>query len=406
MRYVELCAGMGGTRAGLDRAGWECVFSADNDEDAVEIHRLAFGDCELVDVTQLKPSDIPDHDTLVAGFPCQPFSSSGTRKGFRHESGHVFESIADVIEHHLPDHLIFENVQGLLSNAFGHSFAVILERLNQFGYAVEWLLTNTLWFGIPQSRPRVILIGTRCGPSTQFQMDLFGDRDLGRYHQENGLLRKLSGDSVLSFTSPSNGLLLDEIESRQPRVGLRRPTPTTPFLAGGVAVDGAYHTFKVGVGKATAISDEALGDICCPRFSYRNRVRSVRYWGHSGETTFYLKKEPVSHCIGTNIGANPTFAIEKRYIKSKAERERLLEFSNWHREEEEVLVFRLLPERAVKLFGPGASCLKDAMLNSSVAATAQYRLLGNLVAPEVAKSVATLISKDRKRRGRTAVIKR
>jgi DNA (cytosine-5)-methyltransferase 1 len=136
LKYIELCAGIGGARAGIEECGWECAYAVDNDKDAVELHQKAFGNCYFEDVRKINPCEIPGHTILFAGFPCQPFSSMGHQKGFSHRSGNVFEAIIKIILYHNPRLIILENVVGILNNMRGHSMASILHLLNECGYTL------------------------------------------------------------------------------------------------------------------------------------------------------------------------------------------------------------------------------------------------------------------------------
>jgi site-specific DNA-cytosine methylase len=390
MKYIELCAGIGGARIGLDNAGWECVLAIDLDPEAVEIHKAAFGECIQADVTKFPIKDVPEHDVLVAGFPCQPFSSSGNRQGFNHRSGNVFSAIARIIESRIPKYCIFENVQGLLSNSYGHSFATILSEMNRLGYVVEWLVINASWFGAVQNRPRVFAVAYRY-PIVPNANDLVGRIDTDAIVESESIFERIPQLVDLKFVTPTSGELARVLEERRPRVGLRRPKPTTPFQTSGISRNGEFNCLKVRKSTPDPIDGSRLGMICCPEFEHRQDVRSVRYWGHTGDTTYYFKKEPISHCIGTNIGANPTFGISNSKIRSKAARNRVLQFANWSRQEEDVLVFRLNPERSVLLFGESSICLQEAFRKCDVCDTSLYRLLGNMVVPETIESIARAI---------------
>ena len=378
--FVEYCAGAGGFRIGLEAAGWRCAASYDIDASAVEVHRLALGDCRQIDVLRLDPADVPKHDVLVAGFPCQPFSSSGNRSGFGHSSGTVFGSIVDCIDVHEPNLVVLENVRGLLSNANGYTMAVILDQLTSRGYVVEWFLIDAAWLGVPQSRPRVFFIAKRD------QSDQRNSQFLSPAFRSILLKHPSLSNLVLGA---SKALSIEEVlTERLPEIGRPKPSPTTPFGPFGIASgDDVVTCAATYPGQLQA---GHVGEICSPSLTARHHIRSVRYWGHSGETKPYFKREAIAHCIGTNIGAGPTFGIPKKYVRGKNDRRRLLEFANWHREQDDYLVFRLTPERAVQLFGEHTELIAKAFEHSAVPDTKKYVILGNLVAPIVAESIAQL----------------
>jgi site-specific DNA-cytosine methylase len=377
--YVEFCAGLGGTRAGLKAAGWHCAFSLDSDEKVVSAHRAAFGDCEHGDVRTLDVSKVPPHDLLVAGFPCQPFSSSGLRTGFSHDKGHVFQAVARICAHHRPRAVLLENVRGLLSNAYGHTFASVLKELTSLGYAVTWGVLDAARFGVPQSRLRVFIIGTRGIADEHSDGYPIPNHALGKYLAPWGTASVIDLDRLIS--------------ERQPRVGLRRPDPQTPFGVFGVAAGSLCWTWADAECRLTQAGVD-LGDIVCPNFEAKRDVRSVRYWGHSGVTKPYFKTEPLAHCIGTNIGAGPTFGIEAEKVKTRQARAALLEYSNWVREDRGYVIFRLVPSRASLLFGPHVDALQKSLAAIGSGVTKQYEMLGNLVAPAVAQRIGEALQQD------------
>jgi hypothetical protein len=377
LSFVELCAGLGGTRAGLEAAGWKCAYAGDNDVSVVASHRAAFGDCACEDVRELPVSAVPAHHVLVAGFPCQPFSSSGLRTGFQHNHGNVFHAVVRMCAAHNPPYILLENVRGLLSNAFGHTFATVLRELIAIGYSVSWAVLDAEWFGAPQSRPRVFIIAKRNqGPD---------DATTG-------------ADGILySYVSPigeSRTFRLDAvIAERSPRIGLRRPHPQTPFGTVGYASGDECRTWSRAV-PLNRSRCSSLGDVVCPSFPGKESVRSVRYWGHSGVTKPYFKAQALAHCIGTNIGAGPTFGVRKALVQTTAARNALLEHANWVREEHEHVIFRLVPERAALLFGSHIDPIQRALRAGAASVTKQYEMLGNLVTPEIMRRLAVDVSRD------------
>ena len=111
------------------------------------------------DARNIDPADLPDFDLLCGGFPCQAFSNAGLRRGFADARGTLFFEIARLAQAKRPSYLLLENVPGLLSHDHGKTFAVILSTLDDLGYHVEWTVLNSKYFGVPQSRKRVFLVG-------------------------------------------------------------------------------------------------------------------------------------------------------------------------------------------------------------------------------------------------------
>ena len=156
-------AGIGGFRTGLTRAGgFQCVGHCEIDKYANASYEAIYepGKEERYyhDATKIDPADLPDFDLLCGGFPCQTFSIAGRRKGFDDTRGTLFFEIARLVKSKRPSYLLLENVPGLLSHDKGRTFSVILATLNDLGYRVEWMVLNSKYFGVPQSRRRLFLI--------------------------------------------------------------------------------------------------------------------------------------------------------------------------------------------------------------------------------------------------------
>lgn len=392
IKYVEFCAGAGGTRAGLDAANWECLLAIDNDPDAVDVHSLAYGDISLRDIEEISPDDIPDADVWVAGFPCQPFSTSGTKLGFEHRHGNVFEHLAGLIQAKRPGVVLLENVEGILKNKSGHTFSKILMSLCELGYEVDWLLINLRWFRVPQTRPRLFIVAyqndivSRGGLKT-LGRDLFG-ADLASRNLFSPLLENMKIDSKVRYQGS-----LGEVESiRRPEIGKPKVQERTPFGALGSASKDHFHSFDLVPTETFGLSTD-LGSLVAPNFAARSEIRSARYYARGAPTKLCLRKDPVSHCVGTSLGGAPLYGVPLQNVKTKRDRASFLEFSNWHREQDGVLVMRLSPERAVLLFGPHTDDLHKALTGSKVSATRKHKLVGNIVAPVCAKEVAELITR-------------
>jgi len=159
LTFIDLFAGIGGIRLGLERAGGKCVFSSEWDSDANETYEAYFGDKPTGDITKIQSSDIPEHDILAGGFPCQAFSIIGGMKGFGDTRGTLFFEIERILCERKPKAFLLENVRNLVSHDKGQTFKIILDRLNQLGYFVHWRILNALHYNLPQKRERVIIVG-------------------------------------------------------------------------------------------------------------------------------------------------------------------------------------------------------------------------------------------------------
>jgi DNA (cytosine-5)-methyltransferase 1 len=159
LRFIDLFAGIGGIRLGLERAGGICVFSSEWDSDANKTYEAYFGDKPAGDITKIQNSEIPDHDILAGGFPCQAFSIIGGMKGFGDTRGTLFFEIERILRAKHPKAFLLENVRNLVSHDKGQTFKVILEHLKLLGYHVHWRILNALNYNLPQKRERVIIVG-------------------------------------------------------------------------------------------------------------------------------------------------------------------------------------------------------------------------------------------------------
>ena len=164
IRYFDMFAGIGGFRAGLDRAGgFQCIGHCEIDKYADAsyraIHEIGKEEVYYPDAREIDPGTMPDFNLLCAGFPCQPYSLSGKRRGFEDARGTLFFEIARLAEAKRPAFLCLENVPGLLSHDQGRTFHAILTTLHELGYGLEWSVLNSANFHIPQSRRRLFLVG-------------------------------------------------------------------------------------------------------------------------------------------------------------------------------------------------------------------------------------------------------
>ena len=161
--FIDLFAGIGGTRLGFERAGGKCVFTSEWDIHSQKTYQANFGDLPHGDITKIKESDIPPFDVLVAGFPCQPFSSIGKRQGFMHATqGTLFYDVLRIIKGNLNcKSFLLENVGGLVTHDNGNTFNVIVEALEEIGFKVFHKILNASDFGVPQQRKRIYIVGFR-----------------------------------------------------------------------------------------------------------------------------------------------------------------------------------------------------------------------------------------------------
>lgn len=173
MRFLDLFAGIGGFRLGMEAAGHECIGFCEMDKFAKTSYKAIHnteGELELHDITRVTDESVRGFgsvDIICGGFPCQAFSIAGSRRGFEDTRGTLFFEIARFASILKPKYLFLENVKGLLNHDKGDTFEVILSALDELGYDVEWQVFNSKDFGVPQNRERVFIIGHLRGECTR-----------------------------------------------------------------------------------------------------------------------------------------------------------------------------------------------------------------------------------------------
>ena len=185
--YIDLFCGIGGMRQGFDKAGGYCSFSSDIDKCSQDTYFKNYGEYPFGDITKIKARLIPDHDILVAGFPCQPFSQAGKKKGIKDTRGTLFYDIVRILNEKKPKVALLENVQGLISNNNGETIKTILEVIQSIGYhcniSVDVIKSKNLNllksearkmvlsskdFGIPHNRKRIYIVIWRSSSIKKF----------------------------------------------------------------------------------------------------------------------------------------------------------------------------------------------------------------------------------------------
>ncbi|MCL2445018.1 DNA (cytosine-5-)-methyltransferase [Candidatus Saccharibacteria bacterium] len=218
VRYIDLFAGLGGIRIGLEQAlerndlSGKCVFTSEIKPHAISVYSKNFpGDEIHGDITQVDPKDIPDFDVLLAGFPCQPFSSAGSRKGFLDTRGTLFFTIEEILREKKPRAFLLENVEGLVTHdrvdkakPIGRTLETILSHLEDLGYKTSWELLDASNHGVPQKRKRIYIVGSLDG-----YIDL---DDIPRSPSKLGDILEAEADKSLYIDKPLAKKLLEKYE--------------------------------------------------------------------------------------------------------------------------------------------------------------------------------------------------
>ena len=215
MKFLDLFAGIGGFRMGLESLGHECVGFCEIDKFARKSYKAIYdteGEIELHDITQVTNEDWRKFrgtvDIICGGFPCQAFSIAGKRKGFLDETrGTLFFEIARAAKEIKPPLLFLENVKGLLSHDQGRTFRTILSTLDELGYDAEWQILNSKDFGVPQNRERVFIIGHLRGA---------GGRQVFPIRGENGTINQ----------ADSNVMVIDDQGRKNKKISPKHIVPT------------------------------------------------------------------------------------------------------------------------------------------------------------------------------------
>lgn len=158
-KFIDLFAGIGGIRIAFEKQGGTCVFTSEWDKFAKQTYETNFGEIPFGDITKIHEEDIPKHDILLAGFPCQPFSHAGLKRGFNDIRGTLFFDIARILKTRRPKMVLLENVKGFKNHDKGNTFKVVRQVLEDLGYEVHFQILNARDFGVPQNRERIYIVG-------------------------------------------------------------------------------------------------------------------------------------------------------------------------------------------------------------------------------------------------------
>ncbi len=242
--YIDLFAGIGGFHIAMDNLGGECVFASEWDEDCRKTYTANFSSTSTKifkdghpnefyagDITKVDPNSIPNHDVICAGFPCQPFSQAGNKKGFEDTRGTLFFNIASIMKIKKPKAVFLENVRGLFTHQGGKTFEIIKKTIEELGYTMYYQIVKASDFNCPQHRPRLYMICFRNDingslfnfpkpvPLTKTMSDVFE----GHVDKKIGFTLRVGGkNSPINDRRNWDGYIVDGIERRiGPKEGKR-----------------------------------------------------------------------------------------------------------------------------------------------------------------------------------------
>ena len=159
--FIDLFCGIGGFRYALEEINGKCLFSSDIDKNCRDVYLANFGELPKGDITKINIMDIPRHDILCAGFPCQSFSVAGKQRGFDDARGKLIFNVLNIIKIKKPKVIFLENVKQLYYHNNKQTLKIIVDNLNNLGYKTEYAILNAKDFGVPQNRERIIIIASK-----------------------------------------------------------------------------------------------------------------------------------------------------------------------------------------------------------------------------------------------------
>ncbi|WP_117283098.1 DNA cytosine methyltransferase [Streptococcus intermedius] len=258
MKFLDLFAGIGGFRLGMESAGHECVGFCEIDKFARKSYKAIHnteGEIELHDITRVSNESvrrIGSVDVICGGFPCQAFSIAGNRRGFEDTRGTLFFEIARFASILRPKYLFLENVKGLLNHDGGATFETILGTLDELGYNVEWQVLNSKNFGVPQNRERVFIVGHLRGAGTR------GVFPLSKSGQQATSIKEQYSNTITTRYGNSQGAGAYIVESKSQKVG--NVNPSRKGMNGNVySVKGLSPTLTTNKGEGVKIIQRCHG---------------------------------------------------------------------------------------------------------------------------------------------------
>lgn len=207
-KFIDLFAGIGGFHKAMDDFNGECVFASEWDNECKTVYKNNYQVIPAGDITKINEKDIQSHDILFAGFPCQPFSKGGKRKGFSDIRGNLFFDIVRILKYHKPKYFLLENVSNLVSHDNGNTYKIIIERLSKLGYSVpnKPIILSPNQFGVPVIRKRIYIPGI---------LKEYGDyKEKFNFLLEKKSESKLSAYSIINKNYNNKELEISEYEKR------------------------------------------------------------------------------------------------------------------------------------------------------------------------------------------------
>lgn len=225
--FIDLFAGIGGFRIGLERLGGQCVFSSEIDRHAAATYERNFGEKPAGDITRIDPEDVPRHDVLCGGFPCQPFSVSGKQRGFEDARGTLFFEVMRLVASKRPRAVFLENVANYARHQNGDTLKRTVSMLEGEGYRVSHAILNASDFGVPQARKRLYIVGVRSDAESK----------VFKFPKSSSIGRKVAVKDILVPNEEASEQVIDRsdirIYGKEAKPGEGRPAQIGTINKGG-----------------------------------------------------------------------------------------------------------------------------------------------------------------------------
>lgn len=196
IKFIDLFSGLGGFRIAFESHKCKCVFSSEIDKHARGTYLKNFNEYPSGDITEILSKDIPDHDILCAGFPCQAFSIAGKRRGFDDARGTLFFEVARIMKEKQPKIVLLENVKGITNHDKGNTLNIILQTINELGYKYKNIVLNSKDFGLPQSRERWYCVCYRSDLEDEFEKFSFPEKKIQKNNIETFIEHNVVGYNI------------------------------------------------------------------------------------------------------------------------------------------------------------------------------------------------------------------
>ena len=244
VKFIDLFAGIGGFHIALQSFGADCVFASEIDKHAQKTYQENFGVKPEGDITKIDEKDIPKHDILCAGFPCQAFSISGKQKGFEDTRGTLFFDIARIAKYHKPKLLFMENVRNFIRHDHGKTMETVKSVLNDIGYSVYYKVLNASHYGLPQNRERIYIIAIRA------------DIEIDEFHFPDAPYKQVSLQDILDKGNDKYLIERNDIQIHKSKVqyNLFNDYPLKPIRVGTINKGGQGERIYSELGHAITLS--------------------------------------------------------------------------------------------------------------------------------------------------------